>query len=319
MGLARRAVAIQSSASTGRCGATSRPASRPRHQQSHSTGAGAGRRFHSPLPDTSRKLRKHERHHTKDHRDAHRRRSVSAVARPSARPRDPLLRRERERTSQSQIGSSAVRAGDFIERPTMTRRTVLLVAPPVLHAKTWWGNRIANKPHLASLSGYVRDVAEVRILELDITIEDDSAALLRVLDEQLDDSVGLVGISCWTSLHYLGTLAAARRVRRLAPDIPIVVGGHHPTARPSDFCHAICDWVVRGDGEHVMRSLCTQWPRRPNEMSVIAGRPFDQSNPDDVDWERYGRPGARVRALWVGASRGCGFQCRFCVEPQRGA
>jgi len=108
-------------------------------------------------------------------------------------------------------------------------------------------------------------------------------------------------------------------VRRLAPDIPIVVGGHHPTARPSDFCHAICDWVVRGDGEHVMRSLCTQWPRRPNEMSVIAGRPFDQSNPDDVDWERYGRPGARVRALWVGASRGCGFQCRFCVEPQRGA
>src|SRR5580765_3478149 len=117
----------------------------------------------------------------------------------------------------------------------MTRRTVLLVAPPVLYAKTWWAHRIANKPRLASLAGYVRDLADVRILELDITSGDDSAALLHVLDEHLDDSVGLVGISCWTSLHYLGTLAVANRVRSLAPDTPIVVGGHHPTAMPSDF------------------------------------------------------------------------------------
>jgi radical SAM superfamily enzyme YgiQ (UPF0313 family) len=201
----------------------------------------------------------------------------------------------------------------------MTRRTVLLVAPPVLCAKTWWGNRIANKPHLASLSGYVRDLAEVRILELDTTSGDDSAALLRVLDDHLDRSVGLVGISCWTSLHYLGALAVARRVRDLAPDVPIVIGGHHPTARPGDFSGDVCDWVVRGDGEHVMRDLCAEWPRRPHAMEVIAGRHFDQSNPDDIDWERYGRPGVRDRALWIGASRGCAFQCRFCVEPERGA
>ena len=68
-----------------------------------------------------------------------------------------------------------------------------------------------------------------------------------------------------------------------------------------------------------MRNLCTHWPRRPHEMGIIAGRPFDQSNPDHVDWERYGKPGAKDRVLWVGASRGCAFQCRFCVEPQRGA
>lgn len=112
----------------------------------------------------------------------------------------------------------------------MTRRTLLLVAPPVLYAKNWWGNRIANKPHLASLAGYVRDLADVRILELDLTNVDDSAAQLLLLDEQLREPVSLVGISCWTSMHYLGTLAVAERVRSLAPDIPIVVGGHHPTA-----------------------------------------------------------------------------------------
>lgn len=201
----------------------------------------------------------------------------------------------------------------------MTRQTLLLVAPPVLCAKSWWGNRIANKPHLASLAGYVRDLADVRILELDMASGDDTAAQLRQLGDHLDRSVGLVGISCWTSLHYLGALAVARRVRSLAPDTPIVIGGHHPTARPGDFSHDVCDWVVRGDGEHPLRDLCAEWPRRPLAMGVIAGRPFDQSNPDHVDWEHYGRPGARDRALWVGASRGCAFQCRFCIEPQRGA
>ena len=201
----------------------------------------------------------------------------------------------------------------------MSYRTMLLVSPPVLCAKNWWGNRIANKPHLASLAGYVRDLADVRILELDLTNVDDTAAQLSLLDEQLDEPVSLVGISCWTSMHYLGTLAVAERVRSLAPDIPIVVGGHHATASPGDFTHVVCDWVVRGDGEHVLRTLCMDWPQRPHEMQVVSGDLFDQSNPDHVDWEHYGRPGVRERVLWVGTSRGCSFQCRFCVEPQRSA
>ncbi len=201
----------------------------------------------------------------------------------------------------------------------MTRKILLLVSPPVLCAKTWWVNRIANKPHLASLAGYVRDLADVRILELDITVGDDSAGQLALLDEEICEPVSLVGISCWTSLHYLGTLAVAERVRSLAPDIPIVVGGHHPTAMPGDFTNSVCDWVVRGDGEHAIRALCTEWPQRPHEMQVIAGGLFEQSNRDHVDWERYGRPGVKQRALWIGTSRGCAFQCRFCVEPQRGS
>jgi radical SAM superfamily enzyme YgiQ (UPF0313 family) len=199
----------------------------------------------------------------------------------------------------------------------MNRKSVLLIVPPVLYAKSWWGNRTANKPHLSSLAGYVRDLADVRILELDLTNDANLATQLSLIDEQLREPVGLVGISCWTSMHYLGTVAVAERVRDLAPEVPIVVGGHHPTARPNDFNHAICDWVVEGDGEYVLRDLCTEWPMRPHKMQIIAGRLFDQSNPEDVDWEHYGRPNKKERVLWIGTSRGCSFQCKFCVEPQR--
>lgn len=201
----------------------------------------------------------------------------------------------------------------------MTRRRVLLVSPPVLHAKTWWANRIANKPHLASLAGYVRNLADVEVLEMDVSagVADDDE--LARLDGALGDDLGLVGISCWTSLHYLGACAVAERVRRLAPHVPIVVGGHHATAAPDDFSEATCDWLVQGDGEYVLRALCEEWPRRPPSMRVLVGRVFDQSNPTHIDWDHYGRANVRDRALWVGMSRGCAFKCHFCVEPQRGA
>ena len=119
-------------------------------------------------------------------------------------------------------------------------------------------------------------------------------------------------------MHYLGACAVARRVRSLAPHLPIVIGGHHATAAPDDFTHDLCDWVVRGDGEQPLRALCQQWPRRPAQLTVVEGGVFDQSSSAHIDWDRYGRPEARDHAVWVGLSRGCPFQCRFCVEPQRG-
>ena len=201
----------------------------------------------------------------------------------------------------------------------MARGALLLISPPVLFGERWWANRIANKPHLASLAGFVRDLAEPRILELDIDARRPLPELLAEIDTALTDDVALVGISCWSSMHYLGTLAATERVRARRPDLPIVVGGHYPTAARGDFAHAVCDWVVTGDGEHVLRRLCTEWPARPVELEVLAGGVFDQSDPSHIDWERYGRPGASERTLWLGTSRGCAFKCRYCVEPERGA
>src|SRR5207302_2635638 len=45
---------------------------------------------------------------------------------------------------------------------TMACPVVLLISPPVLYARSWWGGRVASKPHLHSLSGFIRDIAEVR-------------------------------------------------------------------------------------------------------------------------------------------------------------
>lgn len=133
------------------------------------------------------------------------------------------------------------------------------------------------------------------------------------------EDLGLVGLSCWTSLHYLGAIAVARRIRTLVPDVPIAISGDHATAMPSDFDLTTCDWLIRGDGELPLRRLCVEWPARPQEMQILDGVAFDQSNTAHIDWEHYGRAGERDGALWIGSSRGCAYKCRFCVEPERGA
>jgi hypothetical protein len=204
--------------------------------------------------------------------------------------------------------------------PALKKRRVLLVSPPVLYGRRWWKNRIANKPHLASLAGNVRDIADVQTIELDLIAGKPLGPLLAQVDAAFaEGAIALVGISCWTSLHYLGAIAVARRVRKLAPEVPIAVGGHHATAMPEDFDVSTCDFLIRADGEYPLRALCSEWPARPEAMRVLEGGVFDQSNPEHIDWEHYARKGEHARALWMGASRGCAYKCRFCVEPERGA
>jgi radical SAM superfamily enzyme YgiQ (UPF0313 family) len=201
---------------------------------------------------------------------------------------------------------------------------LLLVSPPVLYAPTWWSSRVASKPHLHSLAGFVRDLAETRLVELDLQTrapDEDVGRFLERLGAELPlEGVDLVGISCWTSLHYLGAVAVARQIRALRPDLPIVVGGHHPTAMPEDFVNdeRLFDFVVRGDGEHVLRALCEQRRPRPARAEVVRATPYLMSDPTRIDWDHYPWHDQEKGVLWLCLSRGCPFKCTYCAEPQRG-
>lgn len=208
----------------------------------------------------------------------------------------------------------------------MSGPTVLLISPPVLYAASWWHSEMPSKPHLSSLAGFVRDIATVRILDLDLIMGappslDAVDAFIDQVDEHLSlDGIDLVGISCWTSLHYLGAVAVAKRVRKLQRQMPIVVGGHHATALPSDFITEdnLFDYIVVGDGEHVLRAMCEETAVRPQRAKVMEGTPFAMTDPNHIDWETYPWHNEERREMWVSFSRGCPFECTYCVEPQHG-
>ena len=154
-------------------------------------------------------------------------------------------------------------------------KRLLLLSPPVLHGDGWWSNRDAGKPHLESLAAHVRDLVKVDLLELD---RGDVADPLAALDDAMVADVDLVGVSCWTSLHYLGAVEIIEHLRRAHPGVAVVVGGHHVTGMPSDF-DGLADWVVTGDGEAALRRIC-EADERPSATTHVTGRPHALTDDD---------------------------------------
>ncbi|HBW47995.1 TPA: hypothetical protein DEF17_08735 [bacterium] len=152
-----------------------------------------------------------------------------------------------------------------------------------------------------------------------------------------------VGISSMTGTQIKGGLSAAQYVRELAPELPIVWGGNHPTLVPhSTVMHPLVDIVVLGEGEITFRR-CVEALERGESLNEIpdlvfkkdgkfvqTGSGTDPSRFIDpskglilpyhlVDVERYiSGPiifGKKIRALPYISSQGCPHQCTFCCQP----
>jgi radical SAM superfamily enzyme YgiQ (UPF0313 family) len=137
-----------------------------------------------------------------------------------------------------------------------------------------------------------------------------------LLDEGVDEidpskiDVDLVGITAIT-----GTAPRAYELARLfrARDIPVVLGGVHPTLMPQEAAR-YADSIVVGYAEE-------SWPQLLRDFA--AGRMlrrYDQSPQLNLSGLPFPRrdlyPSGMVNvAETIEATRGCIFQCEFCVVP----
>lgn len=72
-----------------------------------------------------------------------------------------------------------------------------------------------------------------------------------ITEEIRSTQAGLVGINCFTSMHFSITREIAQVIKSTFPDMVIMIGGVHPTLFPRDIlqnCPQI-DYVVIGEGE----------------------------------------------------------------------
>jgi hopanoid C-3 methylase len=145
---------------------------------------------------------------------------------------------------------------------------------------------------------------------------------------------GIVGIAGMHALETDEVLGLARHVRRLAPDVPIVIGGHTAAAYPEPFVSGAVDAVVLDDGERVLPEIVEALEaRRP--MSTVPGLAIadgaggvtrTQANPDVFDLDDVPLPARRLVDRWrrqyaclahrptwlIETARGCPFRCSFC-------
>jgi anaerobic magnesium-protoporphyrin IX monomethyl ester cyclase len=156
------------------------------------------------------------------------------------------------------------------------------------------------------------------------------------LIQELESGLLCVGISSMSGIQIRYALAAARIVKRLHPEIPVVWGGPHPTIMPEQtVLHPLVDIVVIGEGEQSFANL-VQCLRDGSDWKTVLGIGYKQNgsaviNPCAplLDVETIPLPSYDVvnindylttfifgdDSLIIIPDRGCPHRCAFCSVP----
>ena len=173
-------------------------------------------------------------------------------------------------------------------------------------------------------TAYLNAAAKQAGHELVVHLVGDRQTMLRQIDAAKPN---LIGFSCMTP--FLGeTLSLASEIKKHF-DIPIIMGGPHPTLFPEVIQETPIDIVCRGEGEETMAELLTSiedgrpytqirnlWVKEFGEVHQNPLRPF--TDPLDgiplIDWSCYSGTPALDSPPIAFPIRGCPFSCSYCFN-----
>jgi radical SAM superfamily enzyme YgiQ (UPF0313 family) len=143
----------------------------------------------------------------------------------------------------------------------------------------------------------------------------------------------LIGITCMHALEFEETLELIQRVRRAAPGVFLLLGGHSASAFPAPLKCAEVDAISVGDGERVAPDLADALARGESAHKVpgllvnAGGGEFVATGPSEpVSLDQVPLPARHALAtghrhysclqfkpVWVvETARGCPYRCSFC-------
>ncbi len=201
-------------------------------------------------------------------------------------------------------------------------KRVLLVLPPY------------PGPSLGPPVGLLCLATPLLISDYEVEIVDAAIVpdFLQAVEHGLTDAI-CVGISLLTGPMIKGAMTAARLVRRLRPDVPIVFGGWHPSLLPEQTLkESFVDVVVRNQGELTFLELVRRI-ESAGDYGDVAGCSFKSAtkivhNPDRpiaqltalptpaydlVDFDAY-EAASGERKLPYASSVGCPYACSYCTD-----
>ena len=205
---------------------------------------------------------------------------------------------------------------------------VLLLRPVPANERFGLGPFFRIEPLGMEYIAAALDARGHRVTLADLRFTSSIAAQLRAARPQL------VGIAAMHALETDDVVDLVRRVKTLAPDVPIIVGGHTAAAYPEPFLVPETTAVVLDDGERTLPLVCDALDRR-EPLTTVPGLALRGADGEllktagdtgtlDLDavplparrhvepWRREYACLAHRPAYLVETARGCPFRCSFC-------
>jgi anaerobic magnesium-protoporphyrin IX monomethyl ester cyclase len=210
----------------------------------------------------------------------------------------------------------------------MLPRNILFIYPPInsetnqgLESNLLTGTSITPEISFLYLEAYLRSKfpdIEIEYLDFRIVAGDHAESILA--DMLNSCRFGYVGITCYSE-HYLPSIAMARVIKNINKNIVTIVGGFHPTINPQDFTFpgSPIDYVIRGEGEISLYQLLARGSETVPSPRVVDGVPIDNLDeipPVSLDLVKKYKKNMDLSDLSVYFSRGCTFNCSFCVSRE---
>jgi len=134
----------------------------------------------------------------------------------------------------------------------------------------------------------------------------------------------LIGISANFTPYFDMAVQIARICKKRFPQIPVVAGGHHVTARPDSALRTgYFDYVVLGEGEETFRALVNAILFEAEAICRLPGIAFWQGNSIQIhpsagqianlDSLPYPTAPPDLSTKMLLTSRGCPLNCNFCT------
>jgi len=129
-----------------------------------------------------------------------------------------------------------------------------------------------------------------------------------------------ISVSIWNHLATIELLKELEKIWAHGIKPIIVLGGPEVSHLPRDaqiFCYA--DYVICGEGETAFRKLCETILEKPHEQVSQKKTQFIEAepvNPEEIKsaYHLYTDEDLERKLIYVEASRGCLFNCEFCLS-----
>jgi len=141
-------------------------------------------------------------------------------------------------------------------------------------------------------------------------------ALVSKLEFEIDRDT-YICCSITTSHHYLPSKLIAEYFQKYFPDSLVIFGGAHAMACPNsfDYENSPIDYLVMGEGEILLYEIIRDSLKKQKRAKILNGK--SNHNQDDlppINLSLLNKYIQFFNELSICLSRGCPFNCSFCME-----